>query len=115
MPRSLHLLKFIKSQNKPKCLTSDKIKATIRITSRTIRIGLEALNESSDVFPPLKSAIGGILFILTLTETMQGNKTAIEDIYQRIDEIQKNLESAMPPELLHFSPALYQAIEVFDA
>ncbi|KZV70148.1 hypothetical protein PENSPDRAFT_651794 [Peniophora sp. CONT] len=38
------------------------------IAKDTLLLGLDALAQSADAFPPLKSAVGGLLFIVTMVE-----------------------------------------------
>ncbi|KLO11382.1 hypothetical protein SCHPADRAFT_998931 [Schizopora paradoxa] len=49
---------------------------------------LEALSEATDVFPPLKSAVGGALYIAKLVKEFRSNKKAWA---QFADHIQKNM------------------------
>ncbi|KAI0310535.1 hypothetical protein OF83DRAFT_1088309 [Amylostereum chailletii] len=72
-------------------LTSVKVKSAVHLSSDTLICGLEALKESSDACPPLKSAVGGLMYFLDLSKKMHANAYALKDIYRRMDEIQNNL------------------------
>ncbi|KAI0319549.1 hypothetical protein OF83DRAFT_1082190 [Amylostereum chailletii] len=114
----LHSSRSLKESNKAGRLRhlifpSDGARATARLTSDTLLCGLEALKESSDAFPPLKSAVCGIMFIVNHAKKSKANKAAVEGIYRRIDEIQDSLVRAVP-DVGDLSPAQQRAIEAFD-
>ncbi|KAI0312990.1 hypothetical protein OF83DRAFT_592845 [Amylostereum chailletii] len=59
-------------------LTSVKIKPAVRLTEDALMLGLEALKESSDVFPPLKSVVGGLVYFLDLSKVrVKGTSTVL--------------------------------------
>ncbi|KAH8105078.1 hypothetical protein DFH11DRAFT_1550571 [Phellopilus nigrolimitatus] len=45
------------------------------------------LRESSDFCPPLKSAVGGVAHIISLVETMKGNKDDAVRLFKRADSL----------------------------
>ncbi|KZV71067.1 hypothetical protein PENSPDRAFT_684935 [Peniophora sp. CONT] len=59
-------------------------------------LNLEALAQSADAFPPLKSAVGGLLFIARQLELVSSNKAAILEFYARIDSVAASLVRAVP-------------------
>ncbi|KZV67280.1 hypothetical protein PENSPDRAFT_688266 [Peniophora sp. CONT] len=66
------------------------------IAKEILVLSLQALFESADAFPPLKSAVGGLLFLTTQVELVSGNQEQIADIYAQIDAFAASLESAIP-------------------
>ncbi|KAI0043442.1 hypothetical protein FA95DRAFT_402841 [Auriscalpium vulgare] len=74
---------------------------------------LEALSESADGFPPLKSVVGGLIFILKHSETMNSNKGEARRIEERIDHISALLEYAVP-DATDVSPPVVLAIQALD-
>ncbi|VDB96252.1 unnamed protein product [Peniophora sp. CBMAI 1063] len=62
----------------------------------TLVLGLQALAESADVFPPLKSAVCGLLFLSKQIELVTSNKSQIQAVYARIDGFAASLTRAIP-------------------
>ncbi|VDB96266.1 unnamed protein product [Peniophora sp. CBMAI 1063] len=87
-----------------------------RIVKDTVKdaliLGLEALAQSADVFPPLKSVVGGLLFFATQVERVSGNEAQIGETYAEIDAIAASLVRAIPDATV-LSPALEAAIRAF--
>ena len=97
------------------------------MTKDVLLLGLEALAQSADVFPPLKSAVGGLLFFtaqigVSCTTRIQspslsdihlqlvsGNKELVNDIYAQIDSFADSLARAIPDATV-LSPAHEAAI-----
>ncbi|KAH8111523.1 hypothetical protein DFH11DRAFT_612661 [Phellopilus nigrolimitatus] len=48
---------------------------------------IKLLRESSDFCPPLKSAVGGVAHIISLVETMKGNKDDAVRLFKRADSL----------------------------
>ncbi|VDB96228.1 unnamed protein product [Peniophora sp. CBMAI 1063] len=71
---------------------------------------LDALSESSDVFPPLKSVVGGLRFFVVRAETMSDNKEQVRAIYAQIDAFAASLEDTVP-DATALSPAHKAAIQ----
>ncbi|KZV70158.1 hypothetical protein PENSPDRAFT_685794 [Peniophora sp. CONT] len=80
------------------------------ITKDALFFSLEALAQSADAFPPLKSAVCGLLFFASQVELVSGNKAQISDIYAQIDAFAESLVRAIP-DATALSPALEAAIE----
>ncbi|KZV70162.1 hypothetical protein PENSPDRAFT_734955 [Peniophora sp. CONT] len=72
-------------------------------------LSLEALSESADAFPPLKSAVGGLLYFTKRVELVSGNKEQIGEIYAQIDAFAASLVRAIPDATV-LSPAHEAAI-----
>ncbi|KZV70160.1 hypothetical protein PENSPDRAFT_456648 [Peniophora sp. CONT] len=70
---------------------------------------LKALAQSADAFPPLKSAVGGLLFVANQIELVSSNKAQIGEIYAQIDAFAAALVRAVP-DATALSPALEAAI-----
>ncbi|VDC01470.1 unnamed protein product [Peniophora sp. CBMAI 1063] len=79
------------------------------IAKDVLLLSLEALAQSADAFPPLKSAVGGLLFLTTQIELVSGNKQQILDIYAQIDAFAASLVHAIP-DATRLSPAHEAAI-----
>ncbi|KAJ7721287.1 hypothetical protein B0H16DRAFT_1738330 [Mycena metata] len=68
---------------------------------------LVALKESADAFPPLKSAVGGVLAVCEIAHRAKHSKAAARDIALRAKEILEVIAdavpdpSAIPPPMLH--------------
>ncbi|KZV68417.1 hypothetical protein PENSPDRAFT_754144 [Peniophora sp. CONT] len=61
------------------------------IAKDTLLFVLEGIVQSSDAFPPLKSAASGLLFFATSAEMASSNKKLVRDIYKRIDGLTASL------------------------
>ncbi|KAJ7194638.1 hypothetical protein C8J57DRAFT_1739073 [Mycena rebaudengoi] len=57
---------------------------------------LHALKESADVFPPLKSAVGGVVAIWDIAERAKHSRTEARDIALRTKEIIDLIADAVP-------------------
>ncbi|VDC04903.1 unnamed protein product [Peniophora sp. CBMAI 1063] len=93
--------------------------ATSAGTSTTIAkdallLVLEAIVQSSDAFPPLKSAASGLLFFATCADTACGNKKQIRDIYKRIHGLAASLKRGTKTGS-RITPEHQEAIEVLAA
>ncbi|KZV68416.1 hypothetical protein PENSPDRAFT_754143 [Peniophora sp. CONT] len=62
------------------------------IVKDALLFALEAVVQSSDAFPPLKSAASGLLFFATSAEMASSNKKQVRDIYKRIDGLAASLQ-----------------------
>ncbi|VDB84204.1 unnamed protein product [Peniophora sp. CBMAI 1063] len=51
------------------------------------KILLDVLKESSDAFPPLKSAVGGLLALIAVYERTKSNDSDLQNILHRIDRL----------------------------
>ncbi|KZP10753.1 hypothetical protein FIBSPDRAFT_937864 [Athelia psychrophila] len=58
-------------------------------------IGLYALKESADAFPPLKSAVGGVLCIFELADAAKSNKKESRQLALRADAILEAIETTV--------------------
>ncbi|KZV68399.1 hypothetical protein PENSPDRAFT_17573 [Peniophora sp. CONT] len=65
------------------------------IAKDTLLFTLEAIAQSSDAFPPLKGAAGGLLFLVTCADLASGNKKQIRDMYKRVDGLADSLKRGM--------------------
>ncbi|KAI0027722.1 hypothetical protein K488DRAFT_90519 [Vararia minispora EC-137] len=83
------------------------------IAKDTVLLGLEALKESADAFPPLKAAVGGLVFFVQLYSQMSSNRAEISQVYERIEDIEDSLTRAVP-DITSLSPTQASAVEVFD-
>lgn len=59
-------------------------------------IGLTALKESADAFPPLKSTVSGILHIIELSQKVKSNKENCQKLAWRVQEILDKIAVAVP-------------------
>ncbi|VDC01503.1 unnamed protein product [Peniophora sp. CBMAI 1063] len=62
------------------------------ITKDLLLLTLEGIVQSSDAFPPLKSAASGLLFFATCADVASSNKKQIRDIYRRVDALAASLK-----------------------
>ncbi|KAJ6577795.1 hypothetical protein B0H19DRAFT_1370877 [Mycena capillaripes] len=84
-----------------------KLKCDIALTSLT------ALRESSDAFPPLKSAVGGVLALWNTAERVKTSKERAQALSRRTYEILEALTDAVPdPANIH--PSMLASIQRFD-
>ncbi|KZV70163.1 hypothetical protein PENSPDRAFT_456720 [Peniophora sp. CONT] len=81
----------------------------LAVVKDSLLLSLTALAESSDSFPPLKSAVGGLLFLVTQVELVAGNKAQVEELYAQIDSFAASLERAIP-DVTVLSPTAKSAI-----
>ncbi|KZV59194.1 hypothetical protein PENSPDRAFT_695350, partial [Peniophora sp. CONT] len=80
------------------------------IARDTLLFVLEGIVQSSDAFPPLKSAASGLLFFATSAEIASSNKKQVRDIYKRIDGLASSLKRGATRDGM-ISPAHQDAIE----
>ncbi|VDC01502.1 unnamed protein product [Peniophora sp. CBMAI 1063] len=78
----------------PSSATAVTLRDTITrtIAKDALLLALEAIVQSSDAFPPLKSAASGLLFFVTCVDVASSNKKQIRDVYRRIDGLAASLE-----------------------
>ncbi|KAJ7474047.1 hypothetical protein FB451DRAFT_283891 [Mycena latifolia] len=80
--------------------------------SDVLRTSLAALKESADGFPPLKSAVGGVVAIWDVAEGAKRSKADARDIAQRTEAILYVVADAIPDGSVIATPML-QSIERF--
>ncbi|KAK7026294.1 hypothetical protein R3P38DRAFT_2358062, partial [Favolaschia claudopus] len=73
---------------------------------------LQALSESADACPPLKSAVGCVKALWTLAKRTKHCKSDALDIARRSNEILTNIADAVP-DASTISPPMLQSIERF--
>ncbi|KAF7343305.1 hypothetical protein MVEN_01762800 [Mycena venus] len=73
---------------------------------------LVALKESADAFPPLKSAVGGVLAVTDIAQRAKHSKSDARDIALRTQAILDTIAAAVPDPLAISVPML-QSIERF--
>ncbi|KAI0026943.1 hypothetical protein K488DRAFT_91622 [Vararia minispora EC-137] len=83
------------------------------VAKDAVLFGLEALKESADAFPPLKAAVGGLVFFVRLSSQMSSNRAEMCGVYERIEEIEDSPIRALP-DITSLLPAQVSAIEAFD-
>ncbi|KAI0045592.1 hypothetical protein FA95DRAFT_1680376 [Auriscalpium vulgare] len=84
-----------------------------QLSSDVLMVSLEALRESAEAFPPLRSAVGCLILLLQLFQGMTSNRDEIVRIAARIDEISALLARAVP-DVTRIPPILRHAIETLD-
>jgi len=67
---SAHKVEQSSSHSEPN--TSDKLKKAWGVTWSGLETALRLLEKSADAFPPLKSAVGGLVACLDLTQVGHG-------------------------------------------
>ncbi|VDB96244.1 unnamed protein product [Peniophora sp. CBMAI 1063] len=82
-------------------------------TKDTFLLGLEALADSADAFPPLKSAVCGLLFIVKQANMVTTNAQQVTDVYAQIDSMAASLVRAIP-DATQLSPTTEVAIRALD-
>ncbi|KAJ6577774.1 hypothetical protein B0H19DRAFT_1062353 [Mycena capillaripes] len=74
---------------------------------------LTALRESADAFPPLKSAVGGVLALWNTAERVKTSKERAQALSRRAYEVLEALTDAVPdPTNIH--PSMLVSIQRFD-
>ncbi|KAJ7215924.1 hypothetical protein GGX14DRAFT_606888 [Mycena pura] len=77
-----------------------------------VRTSLYALKESADAFPPLKSAVGGVIVVWEIADRAKNSKANAREIAMRTKEIVDVVADAVPdPSAI--SPPMLQSIERF--
>ncbi|KZV73365.1 hypothetical protein PENSPDRAFT_750114 [Peniophora sp. CONT] len=107
--RALHATSLVPTAVNPIAVTSprssseahsparlSKMKATTTIAKDALLLSLDALSQSADAFPPLKSVVGALLFIATQVEMVSSNKAQAHEIYAEIDRFAASLVRAVP-------------------
>ncbi|KAK7063436.1 hypothetical protein R3P38DRAFT_2818606 [Favolaschia claudopus] len=94
-----------------------KLKFTLNPKPRTIIPDttftlLQALSESADACPPLKSAVGGVKALWTVAQRTKHCKSDALDIARRSNEILNNMADAVP-DASTISPPMLESIERF--
>jgi len=74
---------------------------------------LTALLESADAFPPLKSAVGGVLALWNIVDRVKTSKEKAKALSQRAYEVLEALTDAVP-DPSNISPSMLRSIERFD-
>ncbi|VDB96247.1 unnamed protein product [Peniophora sp. CBMAI 1063] len=64
------------------------------VAKEALLLLLQGLVASADAFPPLKSAVGGLSFVVD--QLVSSNKTQVLDVYARIRIIAESIARAMP-------------------
>ncbi|VDC06690.1 unnamed protein product [Peniophora sp. CBMAI 1063] len=86
-------------------------KVSKKMTKDILLLSLEGLAQSADAFPPLKSVVGGLLFIMTQVDAVSSNKEQVREIYTQIDVFAASLVRAVP-DVTMLSPITQDAIRV---
>ncbi|KAJ7055363.1 hypothetical protein C8F01DRAFT_1234776 [Mycena amicta] len=73
---------------------------------------LTALKESSDAFPPLKSAVGGVVALCNIAERAKHSKSDARDIAFRTKEVLDLVAEAVPDPTV-ISPPMLKSIQRF--
>ncbi|KAJ7359451.1 hypothetical protein DFH08DRAFT_846125 [Mycena albidolilacea] len=85
---------------------------TPRTLPDVLSTSLRALKESSDAFPPLKSAVSGVIVVWEIAERAKHSKADACDIAQRTEDILNVVADAVPdPSVI--SPAMEESLERF--
>ncbi|KAJ7878734.1 hypothetical protein B0H14DRAFT_2710702 [Mycena olivaceomarginata] len=74
---------------------------------------LTALLESADAFPPLKSAVGGVLALWSTVERVKTSKEKAKALSRRAYEVLEALTDAVP-DPLNISSSMLMSIQRFD-
>ncbi|KAJ6462102.1 hypothetical protein C8R45DRAFT_1027316 [Mycena sanguinolenta] len=81
-------------------------------SSDILKTSLLALKESADVFPPLKTAVGGVIALWDIAERATHSKTEARSIAERTQEILDVLADAIP-EPSTIAPPMLESIDRF--
>ncbi|KAJ7713024.1 hypothetical protein B0H14DRAFT_3017351 [Mycena olivaceomarginata] len=109
-------LSFPSRERKPPSSTA-KLKSLASSTSAAavpdlFSTALLALKESADAFPPLKSAVGGVLAVTDIAQRAKHSKSDARDIALRTQAILDIIAAALPdPSVI--SDSMLQSIECF--
>jgi len=71
------------------------------LASSTAKLLLRGVNESADVFPPLKSVASGLCFILDTCEKTMACRHKIESLIPRVEGLAKSLGGPVPEGEIH--------------
>ncbi|KAK7063424.1 hypothetical protein R3P38DRAFT_2818553 [Favolaschia claudopus] len=106
---------FPRARLKP---SSTPVSSLGRLTSTPLAILrdiLEVLERSSDAFPPLKSAVGGVIAIWEITERAKRTKDEILKISSRASDIVELIRKVYPDPSARIPDNMRRRIEEFDA
>ncbi|KAJ7289144.1 hypothetical protein C8J57DRAFT_1493600 [Mycena rebaudengoi] len=98
-----------KAKLKPPTQASSRNGSTF---SDVLWTSLCALKESADAFPPLKSAVGGVVALWAIAERAKHSKSDARDIALRTQEIMNVIADAVP-DGSKIPPTMLQSIERF--
>ncbi|KAH8110563.1 hypothetical protein DFH11DRAFT_1746451 [Phellopilus nigrolimitatus] len=90
-----------------------KAKTIVRETAEFLYVGIGALADSADAFPPLKSAVGGLKHIVDLLLRLKADKKDTVRLLERIDEMCELLEKAIP-DVTNMSASFQTAVIELD-
>ncbi|VDB88459.1 unnamed protein product [Peniophora sp. CBMAI 1063] len=90
--------------------TANEAIITKTMAKDILLLALEALASSADAFPPLKSAVGGLLFLIEHADQAAGNRKQIREIYGRVNA----LITALKPVSVKGSPIVSEHLDAFD-
>ncbi|KAF7343303.1 hypothetical protein MVEN_01762600 [Mycena venus] len=93
-------------------LKSSLFHNTLSAVPDVVSTALLALKESADAYPPLKSAVGGVLALRDIAQRAKHSKSDARDIAQRTEEILDVIADAVPDPSAILTPML-QSIERF--
>ncbi|KIM87723.1 hypothetical protein PILCRDRAFT_258860 [Piloderma croceum F 1598] len=96
----------------PEVTTPRKSPSRRSATASAVTLSLNALKESVDAFPPLKSAVGGVLHILELSRKVKTNKEECQKLSSRVQEMLDQIAVAVP-DVTCLSPELHARIDKF--
>jgi len=80
----------------------------------TTRTSLELLSQTSDVFPPLKSAVGGVLALWDLVERVKDVEDEARALLQRANETILLVSELSKLKSHSHAPALQETIDKFE-
>ncbi|KZV69412.1 hypothetical protein PENSPDRAFT_686392 [Peniophora sp. CONT] len=83
------------------------------IAKDAVLFALEAIVQSTDVFPPLKSAASGLLFFATYADMASSNKRQVRETYKRIEGLATALQRGTR-ECSRFTPEHREAIDALS-
>ncbi|KAJ7575888.1 hypothetical protein C8J56DRAFT_1171776 [Mycena floridula] len=94
-------------------LTMDRLSRSHSLALDIARTSLMALKESSDAFPPLKSAVGSVLALWDIIQQMESCKTLGKDLACRCVNILEAVADAVQPDPRNISPEMLKNIDQF--
>ncbi|KAJ7900535.1 hypothetical protein B0H13DRAFT_2275335 [Mycena leptocephala] len=86
----------------------------LAVPSEAIRTALALLKESTDVFPPLKSAVGGVLAVWDLADRISASDENAQLLAWRLVGILDTIYNAVTAEASAISPGMLQDILKFE-
>ena len=78
------------SESEPNTMGGNKFKQWMSVTSATAKLFLRGVKESADAFPPLKSVVGGLCFIVDNFEVWQPSSTHYPQYLQEPQQTNAN-------------------------